>query len=66
MGHINLFTFYRTFWQEVTKIKLLDLIAMCEKRAPLNIQIKLTNFVKFLNCVSLKSSENGLSGDWEN
>ena len=27
------------------------------KRAPLNIQIKLTNFVKLLNCVSLKPSK---------
>ena len=35
-------------------------------RAPLNIQIKLTNFVKLLNCVSLKSSKNGLSRQWEN
>ena len=25
------------------------------RRAPLKIQIKLTNFVKLLNCVSLKS-----------
>ena len=30
------------------------------KSAPLNIQIKLTNFVKLLNCASLKSSKNGL------
>ena len=36
------------------------------KRAPLNFQIKLTNFVKFLNYVSLKSSKNGLSRHWEN
>ena len=27
------------------------------KGAPLNIQIKLTNFVKLLNCVSLKSGK---------
>ena len=26
-------------------------------RVPLNIQIKLTNFVRWLNCVSLKSSK---------
>ena len=30
------------------------------KRAPLNIKIKLTNFVKLLNFVSLKSNKNGL------
>ena len=36
------------------------------ERAPLNIQIKLTNFVKWLNCVSLKSSKNGLSRHWGN
>ena len=36
------------------------------KRAPLNIHIKLTNFVSLLNCVSLKSSKNGLSRHWEN
>ena len=35
------------------------------RRAPLNIQIKLTNFVKLLNSVSLKSSKNGLSRQWE-
>ena len=28
-------------------------LSFVRKRAPLNIQIKLTNFVKLLNCVSL-------------
>ena len=32
----------------------------------LNILRKLTNFVKLLNCVSLKSSKNGLSRQLEN
>ena len=41
-------------------------LSFVRKRAPLNIQIKLTNFVKLLNCVSLKSSKNGLSCQWEN
>ena len=41
-------------------------LSSVRKRAPLNIQIKLTNFVKLLNCVSLKSSKNGLSCQWEN
>ena len=37
------------------------------RRARLNIQIKLTNFVKLLNCVSLKSSKNAflVSGNIE-
>ena len=41
-------------------------LSFARKRAPLNTQIKLTNFVKLLNCVSLKSSKNGLSRQWEN
>ena len=41
-------------------------LSFVRKRAPLNIQIKLTNFVKLRNCVSLKSSKNGLSRQWEN
>ena len=36
-------------------------LSFVRKRAPLNIQIKLTNFVKLPNCVSLKSSKNGLN-----
>ena len=36
-------------------------LSFVRKRAPLNIQIKLTNFIKLLNCVSLKSSKNGIS-----
>ena len=35
------------------------------RKAPLNIQIKLTNFVKFVNCVSLKLSKSGLSHQWK-
>ena len=31
----------------------LDLLVICEEKGTLNIQIKLTNFVKLLNCVSL-------------
>ena len=41
-------------------------LSFVRKRAPLNIPKKLTNFVKLLNCVSLKSSKNGLSRQWEN
>ena len=41
-------------------------LSFVRKRAPLNIQIKLSNFVKLLNCVSLKSRKNGLSRLWEN
>ena len=41
-------------------------LSFVRKRALLNIQIKLTNFVKLPNCVSLKSSKNGLSHQWEN
>ena len=41
-------------------------LSFVRKRAASNMQIKLTNFVKFLNCVSLKSSKNGLSRQWEN
>ena len=41
-------------------------LSFVRKREPLNIQIKLTNFVKLLNCVSLKLSKNGLSRQWEN
>ena len=44
---------------------VLDLIVICEISAPLNIQIKLTKFVKLLNCGSLKSRKNGLSSQWE-
>ena len=40
-------------------------LSFASRTTPLNIQIKLTNFVKWLNCVSLKSSENGLSRQWE-
>ena len=36
-------------------------LSFVRRRASLNIQIKLTNFVKLLNCGSLKSSKNGLS-----
>ena len=43
-----------------------DLIVICEKKGTIQIQIKLTNFVKLLNCGSLKSSKNGLSRQWEN
>ena len=41
-------------------------LSFVRKRLPLNIQIKLTNFIKLLNCVSFKSSKNGLSRQWEN
>ena len=41
-------------------------LSFVRKGAPSNIQIKLANFVKLLNCVSLKSSKNGLSRQWEN
>ena len=41
-------------------------LSFSRRRAPLNILIKLTNFVKLLNCVSLKSSTNGLSRQLEN
>ena len=41
-------------------------LSFVRKRVPLNIQIKLPNFVKLLNCVSLKSSKNDLSRQWEN
>ena len=41
-------------------------LSFVRKRTLLNIQIKLTNFVKLLNCVSLKSSKNGLSRQLEN
>ena len=41
-------------------------LSFARRRAPLNIQIKLRNFVKFLNCVGLKSSKNGISSQWEN
>ena len=41
------------------------LLSFVRRRAPLNIQIKLTNFVKLLNCVSLNSSKIGLSRQWE-
>ena len=41
-------------------------LSFVRKRTTLNIQIKLTNFVKLLNCVSLKSNKNGLSRQWEN
>ena len=41
------------------------LLSFVRKRAPLNIQIELTNFLKLLNCVSLKSNKNGLSRHWE-
>ena len=41
-------------------------LSFARRRAPLNIQIKLTNFVKLLNCVRLKSSKNGLSRQSEN
>ena len=42
-------------------------LSFVRERAPLkNIQIKLTNFVKLLNCVSLKSCKNGLPRQWEN
>ena len=67
MWHINLSTFYKTFWQEVTKMELYwILLSFARKRAPFNIQIKLTNFVKLLNCLRLKSSKNGLFRQWEN
>ena len=36
-------------------------LSFVRKREPLNILIKLRNFVKLLNCLSLKSSKNGLS-----
>ena len=36
-------------------------LSFARRRAPLNIPIKLTNFVKLLNSVSLKSSKNSLS-----
>ena len=41
-------------------------LSFARRRAPLNILIKLTNFVKLLNCVSLKSSKNSLSRQLEN
>ena len=41
-------------------------LSFVRKSAPLNIQIKLTNFVKLLNWVSLKSNKNVLSRQWEN
>ena len=41
-------------------------LSFVRKRALLNIQIKMTNFVKLLNCVSLKSRKNGLSRQGEN
>ena len=41
------------------------LLSFTRRRAPLNIQIKLKNFVKLLNCASLKSTKNGLSRQWE-
>ena len=41
-------------------------LSFVRNRAPLNIQIKSKNFVKLLNCVSLKSSKNDLSCQWEN
>ena len=40
-------------------------LSFVRKRAPLNIQIELTNFVKLLSCVSLKSSKNGVSRQWK-
>ena len=67
MWHNNLFTFHKTFWQEVTKMELYWIyLSFVRKRAPLNIKTKLTNFVKLPNCVSLKSSKNSLSRQWEN
>ena len=44
---------------------VLDLIAMCEKKGTIRYSNKIDNFVKLLTCVSLKSSKNGLSSDWE-
>ena len=41
-------------------------LSFARRKAPLNIQIKLTNFLKLLNGPSLKSSKNGLSRQWEN
>ena len=47
---------------------VLDLIVIfVRRRAPFNIQIKFADVVKLLNCVSLKSSKNGLShSQWVN
>ena len=36
-------------------------LSFARRKALLNIEITLTSFVKLLNCVSLKSSKNGLS-----
>ena len=39
---------------------VLDLIVICEKKGSIKYSNKTDNFVKLLNCVSLKSSEKGL------
>ena len=41
-------------------------IQLFARRRTLDIQMKSTNFVRFLDDVSLKSSNNCLSRQWEN
>ena len=64
MWHINISTFLQNLLARGNKNGIV--LSFARRRAQLNIQIKLTNFVKLLNCVSLKSSKNGLSGQWDN
>ena len=64
-GIITSLLFTKPFGKRLKNGTVLDL-SFVRKRTTLNIQIKLTNFVKLLNCVSLKSSKNGLCRQWEN
>ena len=45
MWHINLFTFYETLWQEVTKNgAVLGLIIICEKKGTIKYSNKIDKF----------------------
>ena len=45
MWHINIFTFYKTFWQEVGKSgTVLDLIVICKKKGTIKYSNKIDKF----------------------
>ena len=45
MWHNSLFTFYKTFWQEVTKNgTVLDLLVICEKKDTIKYSNKIDRF----------------------
>ena len=44
MWHINLFTFYKAFWQELTNGTVLDLIVICEKKGTIKYSNKIDEF----------------------